>query len=115
MSDPIVEEVRRYRMEHTRKFGGDLKLICEDFRRNEYQTSCAQACPADAITFGDLNNPQHTVYQLVKPDNNHSGKPQNPYAFRLLERLGTNPKVYYLSSRAWVRRAGDNYLKKEKK
>jgi hypothetical protein len=33
MIDPIVEEVRRYRMEHTRKFGGDLKRICEDLQR----------------------------------------------------------------------------------
>ena len=33
MKDPIVEEVRRYRMEHTRKFGGDLRRICEDLRR----------------------------------------------------------------------------------
>jgi hypothetical protein len=31
--DPIVEEVRRHRMEHTRKVGGDLNLICEDLRR----------------------------------------------------------------------------------
>lgn len=30
MKDPIVEEVRRHRMEHTRKFGGDLKAIFED-------------------------------------------------------------------------------------
>ena len=33
MNDPIVEEVRRYRMEHTRKCGGDLTRICEDLRR----------------------------------------------------------------------------------
>ena len=33
MNDPIVEEVRRYRMEHTQKFGGDLARICEDLRR----------------------------------------------------------------------------------
>jgi hypothetical protein len=33
MTDPIVEEVRRHRMEHTLKFGGNLKLICEDLRR----------------------------------------------------------------------------------
>jgi hypothetical protein len=33
MNDPIVEEVRRHRMEHTRKFGGDLKRICQDLRR----------------------------------------------------------------------------------
>lgn len=82
---------------------------------DEYQTSCTQACPAGAITFGDLNNPDHKVYQMVKPDNAHSGRPQAPHAFRILERLGTNPKVYYLSSREWVRKAGDNYLKDEGK
>jgi molybdopterin-containing oxidoreductase family iron-sulfur binding subunit len=40
------------------------------------------------------------------------GKPLNPKAFRLLERLGTNTKVYYLSGKEWVRRAGDNEVKK---
>jgi hypothetical protein len=35
MKDPIVEEVRKYRMEHTRRFGGDLHLICEDLRKEE--------------------------------------------------------------------------------
>ena len=34
--------------------------------------------------------------------------------FRLLERLGTDPQVYYLSKREWVRRQGDNYLENEK-
>ena len=32
MKDPIVEEVREYRMEHTRKFGGNLGAICADLR-----------------------------------------------------------------------------------
>ena len=40
MNDPIVEEVRRYRMEHTRKFGGDLNLICEDLRRIQHESGC---------------------------------------------------------------------------
>lgn len=79
-----------------------------------YQTACTQACPADAITFGDLYNPEHEVYKIVKPDHKHGGKSKNPKAFRLLERLGTNTKIYYLSSREWVRRAGDNYLAHEK-
>jgi molybdopterin-containing oxidoreductase family iron-sulfur binding subunit len=67
---------------------------------NEYVTACAEACPAQAITFGDLNNPEHRVTKLSK----------SPHAFRLLERLGTEPKVYYLSSKDWVRRLADNYL-----
>jgi hypothetical protein len=33
MKDPIVEEVRKYRAEHTAKFHGDLDAICEDLRR----------------------------------------------------------------------------------
>lgn len=32
MKDPIVAEVRRRRMEHTRKFKGDLVEICADLR-----------------------------------------------------------------------------------
>jgi len=32
MKDPIVEEVRKHRMEHTRKFKGDLTAICVDLR-----------------------------------------------------------------------------------
>ena len=35
MKDPIVEEVRKYRMEHTKRFNGDLHLICEDLREKE--------------------------------------------------------------------------------
>ena len=32
MRDPIVEEVRKWRMEHTKKFCGDLSAICADLR-----------------------------------------------------------------------------------
>jgi len=84
-----------------------------ELEENEYQTACTQACPAGAIVFGDLNNPEHRVHQLAQPDPHHHGRPKNPKAFRLLERLGTNPKVYYLSSKEWVRRAGDNYTGNE--
>ncbi len=72
---------------------------------NGYITSCAEACPNGAIVFGDLNNPAHKVYTLTH---------DNPNAFRLLERLGTDTSVWYLSSREWVRRLGDNYLEEEK-
>jgi molybdopterin-containing oxidoreductase family iron-sulfur binding subunit len=101
--------IQRYQMAKDRAYFEGRRELQED----EYQTACTQACPAGAITFGDLNNPEHAVYQMVKPDSLHGGKPKNPNAFRLLERLGTNPKVYYLSSREWVRRAGDNSIKQE--
>ena len=75
-----------------------------EIEEGAYQTACTEACPAGAITFGDLNNPKHAVYKLKK----------DPNAFRLLERLGTNTKVYYVTEREWVRRQGDNYLPDEK-
>jgi len=87
----------------------------KEIEEGEYQTACTQACPAGAIIFGDLNNPDHLVHKIAQPDPHHHGRPLNPKAFRLLERLGTNPKVYYLSSKEWVRKAGDNYLKVEPK
>ncbi len=99
----------RYQLAMNRAFMEDRRELEEE----EYQTACSQACPAGAIVFGDLNNEKHRVSALVQPDRAHGGRPKNPMAFRLLERLGTNPKVYYLSRKEWVRRAGDNYLPKE--
>ena len=32
MKNPIVEEVRKHRLEHTQKFGGDLDAICADLK-----------------------------------------------------------------------------------
>jgi molybdopterin-containing oxidoreductase family iron-sulfur binding subunit len=83
--------------------GPDGRVHCA-VAEEAYQTSCAEACPNGAIVFGDLNNPEHKVHQLVHGNAN---------AFRLLERLGTDTAVYYLSSREWVRRLGDNYLADE--
>jgi molybdopterin-containing oxidoreductase family iron-sulfur binding subunit len=83
--------------------GVDNKMHCA-VPEDGYVTSCAEACPNGAIVFGDLNNPEHTVHRLVTGNAN---------AFRLLERLGTDTAVYYISKREWVRRLGDNYLPDE--
>lgn len=40
MNDPIVEEVRNWRAEHTRKFGGDLNRICAELRRLQQTSGC---------------------------------------------------------------------------
>ena len=55
----------------------------------EYVTACAEACPARAILFGDLSDPRSEVARLAR----------SPRAFRLLEELGTKPKVVYLAER----------------
>jgi molybdopterin-containing oxidoreductase family iron-sulfur binding subunit len=53
----------------------------------EYVPACAEACPAQAIIFGDLSDPGSEVSRLRR----------SPRAFRLLEELGTKPKVFYLT------------------
>ncbi len=65
------------------------KLEGRDLRADEFTTACAQACPTDAIVFGDLDNPNSRVAQLVNSAVNERG-------YRLLEDLGTEPSVYYL-------------------
>jgi molybdopterin-containing oxidoreductase family iron-sulfur binding subunit len=56
---------------------------------SDYQPACVQACPGEAMFFGDLDDPQSTVSQATKTRR----------AERLLEDLGTNPKVIYLRAR----------------
>ena len=76
-----------------------------------------EACPTNAIVFGDLLNPNHKITKLldVKYDHgHHKFSYKNPRAFRLLEKFGTQPKVFYLTSHEWIKRMGDNYLASEK-
>lgn len=62
-----------------------------ELQEGDYVPACVQTCPPEAIYFGDLDNPKSAVAQLSR----------NPRAFRLLEELGTEPKVYYLTEGEW--------------
>ena len=57
----------------------------------EYVPACAEVCPAGAIYFGDLEDPNSKVTELMR----------GPRAFHVLEELGTKPKVNYLSEGEW--------------
>lgn len=52
----------------------------------EVTPACINACPAEARFFGDLNDPDSQVSQLLQ---------EFPFV-RLREELGTAPRVYYL-------------------
>ena len=60
-------------------------------KEGDYLPACAESCPAEAIVFGDLDDPRSAVVRLS----------QSPRAFKLLEELGTEPKVTYLSKGEW--------------
>ena len=51
------------------------------------QTACQQACPTGAIVFGDLSDSSSRVAGLWK----------NPRSYRVIEHVGTRPRVSYLA------------------
>jgi molybdopterin-containing oxidoreductase family iron-sulfur binding subunit len=56
-------------------------------RDGEVQTACQQACPAQAIVFGDLNDKDSRVFKLKR----------QPLDYALLDDLNTRPRTTYLA------------------
>ncbi len=59
---------------------------CE-IRDGEVQSACQQSCPADAIVFGNINDPDSRVSQAKQQNRNYA----------LLGELNTKPRLTYLA------------------
>ena len=57
-------------------------------RDGEVVTACQQACPTDAIVFGDMNDPTSRV----------AGLKTEPTNYALLAELNTRPRTTYLGA-----------------
>jgi molybdopterin-containing oxidoreductase family iron-sulfur binding subunit len=63
------------------------KVEKRELKDGEIKTACQQSCPTDAITFGDLNDPESKVSKSFKED---------PRSYALLEEFNAAPSVRYM-------------------
>jgi molybdopterin-containing oxidoreductase family iron-sulfur binding subunit len=63
----------------------DAKKAGEPVKDGAIQTACSDACPTQAIRFGDLNDSNSIVRSNAESD----------LAYLALEEVGTQPNVYY--------------------
>lgn len=81
-----VTEKCNFCLHRLQKARDDAAAEGRPLRDGDYRTACQQACPAKAIAFGDLDDPTTRVARAA----------ESPRTTRLLEDLGTEPKVFYL-------------------
>jgi molybdopterin-containing oxidoreductase family iron-sulfur binding subunit len=75
-----VQRIRRAEIEAER---GERRI-----RDGEVLTACQAACPAAAITFGDINDPKSEVHRWK----------ESPLDYGLLAELNTRPRTTYLAA-----------------
>lgn len=83
----------------------NAKTEGREVRDEDVQTACQEACPASAITFGNLNNPESMVARKWKEQQveltkdkqaKDEGNGSDLRGYRILEELRPYPSVMYL-------------------
>ncbi|MDH3717118.1 MAG: 4Fe-4S dicluster domain-containing protein [Planctomycetota bacterium] len=63
----------------------DARSQGQPIRDGNVLTACQQSCPAQAIVFGDMNDPESQIHAAL----------ENPRRFQVLEELNVRPSVSY--------------------
>ena len=80
-----------------------------DINAVTYTPACVASCPTGAMVFGDLNDPNSEVSKLARDKRAfrlvHTIDDKKPEEQAKLKKMRNypNPKVYYLSSKQWVK------------
>jgi MoCo/4Fe-4S cofactor protein with predicted Tat translocation signal len=66
----------------------------------EINTACATACPTDAIVFGDMNDPNSKITEMLKIEENTTSalkEVNEERAYHVLEEINVSPNVWYFT------------------
>ena len=67
------------------------RITDENLKEGNFLPACVQACPTNALVFGDYNDSDSQVARMKQEHFVEDGR-----GYRLLEDLGTEPNVIYL-------------------
>jgi molybdopterin-containing oxidoreductase family iron-sulfur binding subunit len=76
------------------------KLENRKVKDGEIQTACSQSCPANAIVFGDMNDPESKISELFR----------NKRSYSALEELDVQPSIKYMTR---IRNVDENIAENE--
>ena len=83
-----VQRISKWRIDQKKKYDARTNPDALKYKDKEsFQVACQQACPTNAIVFGDKNNPENAVTQAREQSQN----------YWLLEELNTRPRTSYLA------------------
>jgi molybdopterin-containing oxidoreductase family iron-sulfur binding subunit len=83
-----VMEKCTYCVQRLRQAEIDAEVKYRKIADGDVLTACQAACPAEAITFGDINDPKSTVKKWK----------ESPLHYALLGELNTEPRTTYLAA-----------------
>ncbi len=92
-----IQRIRRAELQVERANRG--KLDDRNMKDGNFLPACVQACPTNALAFGDQKNPQSEIrpyFDDVNAHDIHHEHERTTRSYLLLEEVGTKPNLIYL-------------------